>query len=226
MELKELKKAWSKYSSSDASKHQLGEEAIFDMLKNRTKNLIERIDRNIKIGVGILILMTLFFILDDFFLSPSLADGIKIPLWVMIIDGISTLFILVTFFYFNISYRKIKKDYSHSNDLRNVLQSIIRILYFYRRLFYMALALLLFVLSFSFVTGLFGGVELKADELGATFKDLSSSSPMIQRFALGIVLLLATISGVFFLFRWGFRKLYGNYISKLKETLHELDEIE
>jgi len=226
MELRDLKKAWNRYSSSDAFRHQLGEDAIYNMLKNRTKNLIERIDRNIKVGVGILILLTLFFILDDFFLTPFLAGAIKVPGWIMVIDGISLFFILVTFFYFNFSYRKIKNDYLHSNDLRIVLQSIIRILYFYRRLFYMAILLLLFVLSVSFVTGLLGGVELKADELGATISDLFSSPVIIHRVIWGIVILVIFISSLFFLFRWGFRKLYGNYISKLKDTLNELDEIE
>lgn len=226
MELKDLKKAWNTYSSSDANRHQLGEDAIYDMLKKRTRNLIERIDRNIKIGVGILIILTLFFVLDDFFLTPFLAEGIQIPVWVMVIDGISLLFILVTFFYFNLSYRKIKKDYSHSNDLRNVLQSTIHILYFYRRLFYMALFLFLFVFTVSLVSGLLGGVELKAEELGATISYVSSSPIIIQRIILGVVILIVVGAGLFFLFRWGFRKLYGNYISKLKDTLQELDEIE
>ena len=226
MELNELKTAWNKFSSKDANKHQLGEEAILNMLKKRTKNLIERIDRNIKIGFGVLILLSLFFIFDDFFLTPSLAKGIEIPFWILVIDGINTVFILGTFIYFSLSYQSVKKTYSYNNDLRNVLQSIIKILYTYQRLFYVALAILLLVLSVNFVTGLFGGVEMKADELGANMFDLGSSPQMIGTIILGMMILLAFISGLFFLFHWGFRKLYGNYISELKETLQELDEME
>lgn len=226
MELKDLKKAWNQFSSKDANKHELEEGAIDEMLKNRTKNLIERIDRNIKIGFGLLLLLGLFFIMDDFFLSPGLADGVEIPGWIMIIDGISALFILGTFLYFSIRYHSIKKSYSLSNNLRNVLQSIINILFTSRKLFYSALAILLLVLSISFVTGLFRGVELKANELGADMMDLGSSPQMIRTIIFGMLILLVFISGLFILFRWGFRKLYGNYISQLKETLQELDEIE
>jgi hypothetical protein len=226
MELNDLKLAWNKFSSKDATQHQLDEEAIYDMLKKRTKNLIERIDRNIKIGFGVLVLLTVFFVLDDFFLTPILAGNIEIPTWILIIDGISTLFILSTFIYFSLSYRSVKKTYSHSNDLRHVLQSIIRILNFYRILFYMALAILLFVLSVSFITGLLVGVELKAVELGASWIELGSSPQMAKTIILGVMLLLAFVTGFFILFRWGYRKLYGNYIAELKKTLQELDEIE
>jgi hypothetical protein len=226
MELNDLKLAWNKFSSKDATQHQLDEEAIYDMLKKRTKNLIERIDRNIKIGFGVLVLLTVFFVLDDFFLTPILAGNIEIPTWILIIDGISTLFILSTFIYFSLSYRSVTKTYSYSNDLRHVLQSIIRILNFYRILFYMALAILLFVLSVSFITGLLVGVELKAVELGASWIELGSSPQMAKTIILGVMLLLAFVTGFFILFRWGYRKLYGNYIAELKKTLQELDEIE
>lgn len=226
MELNELKVAWNKFSSKDASAHRLEEGAIYDMLKKRTKNLIERIDRNIRIGFVVLVLLTLFFVFDDFFLTPFLAGNLEIPTWILVLDGISTVFILGTFIYFSISYRAVKKAYSLSNNLRHVLQSIIRILNFYRILFYLALVILLFVLSVSFITGLVVGVELKAVELGANIVDLSSSPPMVKTIVLGIALLLAFITGFFILFRWGYRKLYGNYMAELKKTLQELDEIE
>ena len=226
MELNDLKNAWNKFSSDDAHKHQLGEEAILEMLRNRTTDMIERIDRNIKIGFGLLTLLVLFFILDDFVLTPSLAEGYVVPSWICVIDGINTLFILGTFIYFNQSYRLVQKAYSLNNDLRNVLQSTINILYSYKKLFHVALTILLLVLTISFISGMFIGVELKATEIGSTMVDLSSTPEMVRKIGLGMVILLASISGLFILFRWGFRRLYGNSISKLKETLRELDEIE
>ncbi|MGQ7870536.1 hypothetical protein [Sunxiuqinia sp. sy24] len=227
MELKDLKSAWSKFSSADANKHQLGEAAIYDLLKKRTKNLIERIERNIKIGFGVLLLLTLFFVVDDFLFSPNfVADYELTPLWIQLMEGIGVFFIAGSFVYFWLSYRAATKDYSQSNDLARVLQSIIRILYAYRKLFYQALGILLLVLSISFITGLYSGIDLKAHELGASLTDVSSSPEMLRRLMLGIVILLTVVSLLFLLFRWGFRKLYGNYIFKLKETLKELDEID
>ena len=40
-----------------------------------------------------------------------------------------------------------------------------------------------------------------------------------------IVMLLISLT-IFILFRWGFRRLYGNYIHKLKATLKELQGID
>lgn len=227
MELKDLKNAWNKFSSDDANKHRLGEKAILEMLRNRTTDMIERIDRNIKIGFGVLILLILFFILDDFVFTPRLASASEfVPAWVPIMGGVGILFISGTFVYFWLNYRSTKRMYSLDKNLRNVLQSIIHILNFYQRLFYIALALLLLVLSVSFVSGMFAGIELKAREIGSSVVDLGSSPEMIREIILGSILLVVSIGGLFLLFRWGFRRLYGNYIFKLKETLQELDEIE
>ncbi len=227
MELKDLKSAWNKFSSDDAYKHQLGEEAIYDLLNKRTMNLIERIDRNIKIGFGVLVLLSLMFVLDAFFLTPRLAAGYEpTPGWIQWMEGLGILFIAGSFVYFWLGYRAATNDYSQSNDLKKVLRAIVRMLYVYRKLFYLALGILLLIMSISFVTGLYSGVDLKAHELGATLIDVSSSPEMIRTIVLGIVIFLLFITALFALFSWGFRKLYGNYISKLKETLNELNEIE
>ena len=228
MELKDLKSAWDKFSSNDANKHQLGEDAILDMLKKRTKNMIERIDRNIKIGFGILLLISLLFILDNLLLTPFIADkdkGIEVPTWVFITDAINTIFILGTFIYFNLRYRAVRRSYSHTSDLKNVLVGIVRILNSYRKLFYLALTILLLVLGVSFVTGMFTGFEVAAHSQGGDVQDLDVMQ-VAKTVAIGILILFAFTIGLFLFFRWGFQKLYGNYIQKLKDTLQELDEIE
>ncbi|KOH44435.1 hypothetical protein [Sunxiuqinia dokdonensis] len=227
MELKDLKSAWNKFSSDDANKHQLGEEAIYDLLKKRTLNLIERIDRNIKIGFAVLIALSLLFVLDAYFFTPRLVAGYEpAPGWIQWIESLGILFIAGSFVYFWLGYRGATRDYSQSNDLKKVLHAIVRILYVYRKLFYLALGILLLIMSISFVTGLYSGVDLKAHELGATLTDVSSAPEMIKTIVLGITIFLVFMAGLFALSSWGFRKLYGNYIIKLKETLKELDEIE
>ena len=224
MKLKDLQSAWSHYSDNDANRHQINETELKDMLKKRTLSLLERIDRNIKTGVIVFLALSLFFIVDDFVLSPSLPDGDKIPGWIILIDGLSMFFILSTFIYFSMSYSAVKKSYSQSNDLKHVLQSIIRILNTYRKLFYWALTVLLFVLCVSFVTGMFSGVEVAAFRQGVTIDDLDQGQ-LFYKIAWGILILIFMISLLFLFFRWGFRKLYGNYVSKLEETLRELEEM-
>ncbi len=227
MELNDLKSAWDKFSSDDANKHQLGEDAILEMLKKRTKNMIERIDRNIRIGFVALLLIALFFVLDNLLLTPFIAKGrgFEVPKWIFVTDVINTLFILGTFIYFSIRYSSVKKSYSQSSDLKNVLGGIIRILNSYRRIFYLALAMMLLVLGVSFVTGMFSGFELAAHNQGGEVQDLNEMQ-VAKTIGIGILILFAFTIGLFLLFRWGFRRLYGNYIQKLKDTLNELDEIE
>ena len=70
MELNDLKKTWNKISSG----RQLDENQLREMLGKRTKSLIERIDRNVKIGFGVLLAMIVLFSLDDFWLSPQTID--------------------------------------------------------------------------------------------------------------------------------------------------------
>ena len=62
MDLKDLKTAWNAYSSKEVDKHRLGKEAIDEMLKKRTKSLVDRIDRNIRIGVAVLLVFVVVFL--------------------------------------------------------------------------------------------------------------------------------------------------------------------
>ncbi len=225
MELKDLKSAWSKYSSTDASRHQLNEDDLHTLLKKRTKNLIERIDRNVRVGFIFLLLLTLLLISLDFFVTPSIPEGDQVPAWIMVINALNTLFLLCTFIYFILSYRKTKKQYSYSNNLKNVLISIINTINTYRRLFYLALAVLLVVVSVDYITGMYAGARIAAYKQGGEIADLNQEQLLRQLIA-GLLQLFGIVIVLFVFFRWGFRKLYGRYISKLKDTLRELEEIE
>ena len=227
MELIHLKSTWSKYSSAEVNRHQLNETDLHDLLSKRTKTLIERIDRNMKIGFAVLILLTLFFLIDDFLLTPflSASNDVVIPNWIVWINGIKTTFILLTFIYFGIRYHSAKRGYNQSNNLKQVLNSIIQILHTYQKLFYMALAILLLVLSISYITGMFIGIEDAAIRQGVSIKELNQDQ-IIKHLGGGLLLLISIIGILFFFFRWGFQKLYGKYISQLEATLQELEEVD
>jgi len=81
MDLEYLKKTWEKLPTNE----QLDENQLRQMLGKRTKSLIDRIDRNIKIGLVVLFVLILIFALDDFLLSPlmldSLNENITVPDW-------------------------------------------------------------------------------------------------------------------------------------------------
>ncbi|SHJ56962.1 hypothetical protein SAMN05444280_1233 [Tangfeifania diversioriginum] len=224
MELNDLKKAWQKMSS----KEELNESQIEEMLRKHTSNLIERIDRNIKIGFGILFILIALFILDDFFFSPMLLESMgsdfEIPLWLNFLSIFTNALIFVTFIYFVVKYYRVKKSCDISCNLRETLVKIIKTLKIYQRLFFLALIFLSAAMTVSFITGLYNGMEESAADNGVLMSDIPLPM-LLLTILVGFVVLVLMVGGIFLLMRWGFRRLYGNYIHKLKNTLNELDEI-
>ena len=226
MDLKDLKSAWNTYSSQEADKHHLGKETINEMLRNRTNTLIERIDRNIRIGIGILLAYIAYVIFDDLYLSKIIIkEPIQYPWWMVPIDIFSVVLIVTTYLFFVFRYLKTKRNFSVDLHLKGFLTSILDTLKTYRRLFYLAVVILLINMSVSFAAGLYEGLRFSTGNETGGLENLSTSK-IILIIGVGLAVLVPMIVGTFFLLRWGFNKLYGRYLVKLNETLTELDETE
>ena len=225
MDLKELKKTWKKLESGK----ELDENQIRSMLEKRTGNLLERIDRNIKIGFVLVFLLILVFTLDDFLFSPLMIQGISeelaVPGWLLYLGIFSNMLILTTFIYFVVKYYRVKRSCDIACDLKETLIKIIDTLKIYQRLFYLALITLLFAMASGFITGMYKGFVAGVEEQGLIFSDVPPDKLLLVILT-GLAILILTVGSIFFLLRWGFRRLYGNYINKLKLTLSELQEIE
>ena len=225
MELELLKKTWNKMPSDS----QLDESQLKNMLGKRTKSLTDRIDRNIKIGFFILFVLILVFALDDFLFSPMLLDenieNLEIPSWLTFLGVFGNAMIFFTFIYFAIKYYRVKKSCDMVCDLRETLIKIIDTLKIYQTMFYLALFALLIAIGSGFVTGMYRGVMDLANEKGIPMAEVQTDQIIIY-LLIGLLVLVLLTGTVFFTLRWGFRKLYGNYIDKLKLTLKELQEIE
>ncbi|WP_297100578.1 hypothetical protein [uncultured Draconibacterium sp.] len=225
MELNELKKTWSKMTPSK----ELDESQLHTMLSKRTRTLIDRIDRNIKIGFVVLLGLILLFTFDDFIFSPETIDKYysetPIPNWVLFLAVFGNVLIITTFLYFVVKYYRVKRQCDVACDLKGTLKKIIETLTLYQRLFYLALASLLLAMASAFISGMFIGTEYNAEAQGMHLSDIETSQIILT---VGITVLLVAIFGgaIFFFLRWGFRKLYGNYIKKLKATLLELEELD
>jgi hypothetical protein len=76
-----------------------------------------------------------------------------------------------------------------------------------------------------FVTGMYKGLQAGIQEQGLLFSDVPPNK-LIMVISIGLGILILIVGGIFLLLRWGFRRLYGNYITKLKLTLKELQEID
>lgn len=226
MELKDLKSVWDKYSSQEVNKHRLGKESIHELLRNRTKTLVERIDRNIRIGLWILLAFIAFILFDDLYLSKIvISKFIKYPTWLSVIDVFSNALIVTTYLFFLIRYLKIKRNFSVDLHLKDLLGGILDTLKTYRRMFYLAVVILLLNMVVSFSAGLYEGVKYKAESIGGGLGHLSISK-ILQILGVGFAVLIPLIAGTFLVLRWGFNKLYGRYMVSLKGTLRELDESE
>ena len=224
MDLEYLKKTWEKLPTNE----QLDENQLRQMLGKRTKSLIDRIDRNIKIGLVVLFVLILIFALDDFLLSPlmldSLNENISVPDWLLFLGVFSNALIFTTFIYFVIKYYKVKKTCDTVCDLKETLKKIIGTLEIYQTMFYLALATLLVAIGLGFITGMYTYFSDKVKQLGIPISEVETGG-LIATILTGLVILVILVGGVFLFLRWGFRKLYGNYIQELKLTLKELEEI-
>jgi len=222
MDLENLKKTWDKLPAIE----QLDENQLKQMLGKRTKSLIDRIDRNIKIGLVVLFVLILIFALDDFLLSPLMIENINekisVPTWLVFLGVFSNALIFTTFIYFVIKYYRVKKSCDTVCDLKETLKKIIGTLEIYQTMFYLALATLLVAIGLGFVTGIYTGFS---EKLEIPISEVEPRGLLIITL-IGLFFLVIIIGGIFISLRWGFRKLYGNYLQKLKLTLHELQEIE
>lgn len=226
MDIKDLKSAWNAYSAKEVDKHQLGKEAIDEMLKNRTRSLVDRIDRNIRIGSVILLVFVAYVLIDDLLLSKLLIKlPLEYPVWMVPIDLFSNALIVLTFLFFVLRYLRIKRNFSSDTQLKDFLNGILITLQTYRRMFYMAVIMLIINIVISFTAGLYQGVKMKADALSGGIDKLPTAR-ILTVGGIGFAVLVAIVALTFLVLRWGFNKLYGRYLHKINDTLKELDEKE
>jgi len=221
MDLKDLKSAWHTYSSQEMDKHRLGKENISDLLKNQTKSLVDRIDRNIRIGMIVLLSFIAYVIIDDLYLTKLfIKEPIEYPAWMFPMDVFSNTIIVTTYLFFVLRYLRIKRSFSPDTHLKDLLTGILDTIQTYRRMFYLAVIILLINMVVSFIAGLYQGVKVKA--VGG-MENLAVSRIFII-VGVGLAFLIPLIGITFFLLHKGFNHLYGRYLIKLNETLAELDE--
>jgi len=221
MELRDLKQTWDKMSVGK----ELDESQLKGMLSKRTKSLMERIERNIKIGFLVLFILIVIVALDDFILSPMLMEDVtRVPDWVHFLNIFSYSLIFTTFIFFVIRYYRVKQSSDISGELKLTLRKIIELLKLYRRLFYLALITLSIAFVLGFVGGLYQGSFAQLEQ-GVSFSEIEINQLLLE-IGIGLAFIVFVVGGIFIFLRWGFRKLYGNYYHKLKATLKELEEIE
>ena len=217
------------YSSQEMDKHRLGKESIHELLKNRTQSLVDRIDRNMRIGLGVLLLFIIYLIIDSIFMSDLFNaigySGVEYPKWLIPIDIFSTTLIITTYLFFIIRYLKIKRSFSIHLQLKDLLLGIQETMKTYRRMFYLAVVIFMINIIVSFIAGVYQGLKFKADAVSGGIINMTTSQTL-KIIGISLLIIVPMIALSFYILRWGFNKLYGRYLVKLDETLLELDESE
>jgi len=229
MELDELKSAWSRIATEN-EKLQLNESEINQLLKNRTLDISEKIGRNIRIGMGIILgwvclgfgidfIFTPLF--DKYLNKPYLTD--ELMFWAFITEVCNYMLIFAAIIIFWIRYSKIEKEKIESLNLSYNLKQLIKILNSYRVMFYIVLFIVLLYVVISFSSGFLMEYNYQVQQSAI---DLSNFKFMgwfiivfVFLFVLGIILAI-----YYLLFNFFFKRLYGRYLKQLKATLKELDE--
>ncbi len=223
MELTDLKRTWDKM----ASNRELDEEQLKAMLSKRTKNVIERIERNIKIGFVALFGLLLLIVLDDYIISPAMLENVslEVPRWLMFLGVFSNTLLFTTFIYFVIKYYRVKRSCDVTCDLKDTLRKTVETLSLYQRLFYLALGSLTITMALGFITGLYQESVTELESQNIPFSEIQMDQLLLE-ILIGLIFLVVAVGGIFVFLRWGFRRLYGNYCHKLNQTLKELNEID
>jgi hypothetical protein len=80
-------------------------------------------------------------------------------------------------------------------------------------------------MSIAFITGMYQGTLAGFENQNVQFSEIEIDK-LVLVVLIGLAILAVTVGGIFIFLRWGFRRLYGNYIHQLKLTLKELEEID
>lgn len=220
MGVEDIREIWGRITAGSSEQQGLDEEQIRMLLANRSRNLMERIDFNIRLGFFVLLGIIVFIVIYDFLnyqgWFPAALHQTDIPAWLIFLDFTSNLLIVAIFASFFIRYFKTRRLCTGNCDIRHSLMKVIGILTLYRRLFVVALIIIMLSSGTGFLAGYFTSVQ----------RQEISQGMMIPVILFGILLILLITLLLFLLLRWVFRKIYGNYLNQLRETLAELDELE
>ncbi len=228
MELDELKKAWGEFNTKN--EHKLSEGDFSKMLNKKTTDLSERVGRNIRIGIGIVMAWIALGFTIDFLATPMLEKTMNKPYmtsplidWSLAAEMLIYLLIALAIIIFFVRYRKLEKTNICNGQLRNRLIRLINIIKSYKRMFYVILVVVLLYVVVTFSLGFFMEYNYQLSEKGIDPEQLGTLSKTIMILTFGVAVSII-LSVYYLLFNIFFKRLYGRHLKQLQTTLKELDE--
>jgi hypothetical protein len=225
MELNEFKKAWQKATSDTVRQKELDATSINELLKKRSKGILSRLDRSVKIGIWFLILFFLFTLADQFlpadviFPSRWKAD-LVVPLWINVLEWFVNIVLMLTILLFVIRYRRLQLQTLSNQDLKGAIEKVLTLLDTFKKEFYLSVIILMSGVGLGFLLGATKGFEsIQVSETPSIMAIIVVASAML-------VLLGLLIGSIFYIFHKGFNLLFGKYRDQLIQSLNELQENE
>jgi hypothetical protein len=206
MNLDELKHIW-KEGSAAQQVEKLEAQEILGLLKGKSQSLLNKINRNILIEMGVVVLLTLFFLFNQ----QASEGGVSAGEW-----WLSLGYVLFSAVFYGIKYQSLNHGKLRTRNLKSALKHIVRVMRIYMNIYYWSSYLLLPALS---SLGFFMGLTQGLAENGKTLADLSPERWGLVILILGIFNFIG-IGLVRLYVRW----LYGRHYKELKACLQELDE--
>ncbi len=176
----------------------LQNDQIHKLLKGRATDTISKIKRSILIEGSLTFFLSIFFILNkNWFYSP------------LILPYLATVMVLCLGWY-AFKYNQIQKIDLQKN-LKETLEQLIKTLNLYLKVY----------LYGSFILGIFAAILPLFWTHHTTWENFTFTHVLLIGM---VVIILAPL--YYFFIKWYIKNLYGNYVSKLKEELKELQELE
>ncbi len=223
MELNELKKIWQYSESVKDSKSELEASNISYLLQCRSKSILSRLDRSVKIGICFLVAFFLITLADlllptELLFSDNLIESFEVPKWINLMEWCVNLILMVSILHFIVKYHNLKVNSLANEDLQGALKKVLKLLNTFRKEFYVAVIVLDFGIGLAFLS-----------EAYNRFKSISSHQ-MPTKLSIviiaGSLLLICCllIASIFFVLQKGFNSLFGKYQEQLIQSLDELRE--
>ncbi|MFA9390879.1 MAG: hypothetical protein ACERKD_13795 [Prolixibacteraceae bacterium] len=200
------------------------------MLKKRTLDITDKIRRNIRIGIGIVLAWACLGFAIDFLLTPILETKLDKPyltdelmFWSFILEAFNYVLIFTAIIVFWIRYNKIEKENIDITNLRSKLKGLIGVLNSYKRMFYIIMALIIVYVIVAFSSGFFMEYNHLVNSSSFDLHNLKLTAWIIT-ILLFLIFLGGLVAVYYLLFTLFFKRLYGRYLKQLKLTLQELEE--
>ena len=225
MELNEFKKAWQKATSDTVQQKELDATSINELLKKRSKGILSRLDRSVKIGIWFLVLFFLFTLADqllpaDLIFPARWKAELVVPMWINLLEWFVNVVLMLTILLFVIRYRRLQLQTLSNQDLKGAIQKVLTLLDTFKKEFYLAVIILMSGVGLGFLLGATKGFEsIRVSETPSILAIVVVASAML-------ILLGLLIGSIFYIFHKGFNILFGKYRDQLILSLNELQENE